>query len=237
MISLKCPWLIRMRRRRPTVCPIAEALETRTAPAVSVTASIGGLALPVISVTLPQPGSSVLQKVSLIVKSSSVDQQLHQEAALGKSVHDVTITLSDGTDGKDTIQLTNTFITSYRLIPGPAEDLPEVVLAFEGLTGRTGSITANVDDVMTPVISLSIPRAPNDEAAQPISLVVKLSPGLAKLSQDAENGKVIPEVEIALDDIGNDSTYSLDLSRVLISSIQYMGTGESPEAAITLVSR
>jgi type VI protein secretion system component Hcp len=66
---------------------------------------------------------------------------------------------------------------------------------------------------------------------------VKLSPGLAKLFRDAEKGTIIPEVEITLNKIGNGKTYTLGLSRVLISSIQYIRAGESPEAEITLVSR
>lgn len=117
-------------------------------------------------------------------------------------------------------------------------DEPEIALDLEGETGHTGSISADLDGVMPRVVSVTIPQATNSEAAQPITLVVKLSAGLPKLFQDAASGRVIRQAEITLDQIGNGSTYTIDLSQVFISSIQFVGGsgGEIPEAEITLVT-
>jgi type VI protein secretion system component Hcp len=228
----------RPRRMRHTAKPVAEDLESRTVLAVSVTANIGGPALPVVSMNLPQPTSAEVQKVFLILKASSADVQLARDAALGKVLHDVKITLSDSADGSDTIELTDALITSFRLVPGASSDVPEIALDLEGETGHIGSISADLDGVMPRVVSVTIPQATNSDVAQPITLVVKLSAGLPKLFQDAASGRVIRQAEITLDQIGNGSTYTINLSQVFISSIEFVGGpgGEIPEAEITLLT-
>ncbi|MFI5455563.1 MAG: hypothetical protein ACHRXM_08935 [Isosphaerales bacterium] len=107
--------------------------------------------------------------------------------------------------------------------------------ALEARTVLSISITANIDGVMPGVVSLTIPQ-PTTDRAQDISLVVKPSRGATTLFHDAATEKVIPEAEITLDRIGNGSTETIDLTRVLISSIQFVGAGDIPELKITLVA-
>ncbi len=151
----------------------------------------------------------------------------------GKSLHKVKITLSDSEQGKDTIHLRNAVITSYQLIQDPNQEEPSIALTLEGRTSHTGSIAANIDGVKPPVVSLMIPQ-PTSSGAQDVSLVMTVSKGVTKLFQDALTGKVIPEVEITLDRMGNGSTDTISLTSVLITSIQFVGTEDIPTVKVTL---
>ena len=245
MIAALCSWLMpaarQSRRRRPTAVPLAEALETRTVLSVSITANIGGVLPAVVSVTLPQPTRVGAQEVSLILRPSAALQQLARDAALGKTLHNVSITLSDGENGQDTIDFTRAVIASFRLIAGPASDEPLAAVTLQGLTGQPGSISADIGGARPHVISLTIPQTATssgqDVSPQHISLVAKVSPGVSELFQDADSGKVIPEVDFTLDQVGNGSIETISLTGVFISSIQFVGTGDIPEVDITLVSR
>jgi type VI protein secretion system component Hcp len=247
MITVLGSWLMpaarRPRRLRPTAQPLVEALETRTVLSISITANIGGVMPPVVSLTIPQPTNSRVQKISLVVKLSSADQQLFRDAATGKNLHNVSITLSDGENGTDTIDLNDAFITSYRLMASPDQEGVDVGLTLEGLTTQTGSISADIGGVMPHVVSLTIPQSnasdsrEQDSSPQQISLVAKLSPGVSKLFQGAESGKVIPEADITLHEIGNSSTETISLTGVFISSIQFVGATEVPELEFSLISR
>jgi type VI protein secretion system component Hcp len=235
--------LLRSRRRpasrgpRRTAWPFVEALETRTVLSVSITANIGGVTPPVISVTLPQPTRSGTETVSLTLRLSSDEQQLFRDAANGRILHNVSITLSNGKQLNDTIDLRDALIASYRLVAGANSDEPAIDVTLDGLVGRTGSITANIDGTVLPrVVSLTIPQA-STFGAQDISLVVKLSEGFSQFYHDAALGEVIPEVEITLDKVGNISTDTISLTDALIASIQFESAGDSPEAEITLVTR
>jgi len=239
MIAVLRSWLVpaarRQRRNRRIAQPLTEALETRTVLSVSITANIDGVMPAVVSLTTPQPTASGAQEISLVVKLSEGVTKLHLDAASGKILHNVSITLSDVENGTETIDLIDAVIASYRFIQGPAQDEPSIALTLVGETWQTGSIAANIDGVMPSVVSLTIPQ-PTTDRAQEISLVVKLSRGATTLFHDAATEKVIPAVEITLDRIGNGSTETIELKRVLISSIQFVGAADIPEVKITLVA-
>lgn len=215
--------------------PLMEALETRAVLSISITANIGGLTPPVESVTLPQPTGSGVQDVSLILRPSADDPQLFREGATGKILHAVTITLNDGKLGTDTITLTDAVIASYRLVPGPTRDQLAVALTLEGQIGREGSIAASINGVTPTVVSLTIPQPATSEA-QEISLVVKETEGVRKLFTDAATGKVLRNVEITLNRLGNGSNETISLTNVLISSIEFVGADDTPEVQIALAA-
>jgi hypothetical protein len=48
--------------------------------------------------------------------------------------------------------------------------------------------------------------------------------------------EVVPAAEITLDQIGNDSTATISLTKVLIFSIRFIASGEIPEVEITLAA-
>jgi hypothetical protein len=235
MIDVLRSWLMLAGRRpRPTrhaARPVGEDLEARVVLAGSVTASIGGLTPPVVSVTIPQSTRSGVQDISLILKPSADDPQLLKDFLAGKPLRDVRVTLSDGQLGKDRIRLRDALITSYQLIPGP-----RVALSLEGLTSHTGSIAADIDGVMTPVLSLTVPQ-PTGSGAQDVSLVAKVSKGVVKLFQDAAVGKVIPEADITLDRLGNGSNETIKLTGAVISTIRLVADGETPTVEVTLEAR
>jgi len=237
MIAMLRSWLMpagrRPRHAHPTARPVTEALETRAVLSGSIAANIGGLMPPVVSLTLPQPTGSGAQDVTLILRPSADDPQLIRDSLIGKILHKVNITLSDGKHGKDTIHLRNAVITSYQVIQNPNQEEPSIAVTFEGRTSHTGSITANIDGVTPPVVSLMIPQ-PKSSGVQDVTLVVKVTKGVAKLFQDAVTGKVIPEVEITLNRMGNGSTETISLTSVLISSIQFSANGDIPTANVTL---
>jgi type VI protein secretion system component Hcp len=240
MIDLLYPWCIpgirRPRHRQAVTRPIAEALETRSLLAGSITTNIAGLTPPVVSMTLPQPTGSGVQDVSLILRESKDDPQLAIDSASGKILHKVAITLSDGHNGQDTIHLRNALITSFQVMPGSNDQAPQIALTLEGQTAHAGSISANIDGVTPPVITLTIPQ-PATSGALDVSLLVKESKGIPKLVMDAEIGKIIPAVDIALDRIGNSHTETISLTNVVISSIQFVGGGDVPNVEITLVAQ
>jgi type VI protein secretion system component Hcp len=230
-------WLMPVRRRprptRPVARPVMEVLENRALMSSLNTVSIGGLTPPLVSLTLLQPKGSRVQDVSLILKSSAEDPQLLQDVQTGKKLQKVTITLSDGKNGEDTITLKNVVITSFQLIQNPNQEQPSIALTLEGLTSHTGSITANIDGVKPQVVSLTIPQ-PVSSGAQDLSLVVKASKGVTKLFQDAVTGKIIPAIKIILNRLGNDSTVAMSLTSVLIASIQLVGNGNNATVHVTL---
>jgi len=217
------------------VRPQIEALETRAVLSISITANIGGLTPPVTSVTLPRPMGAGLQDVSLILRASAEDQQLFRDAAAGRILQHVKITLSDGERGTDTIDMTDAVISSYRLVPGPTSDNPSIALTLLGRAEQSGSISATIDGATLSVVSMTIPESTSREASD-VSLVVKVSAGVTTLLQNAGEGKVITEVKIRLDGIGNGSTETITLKNVLISSFQYVGGGSSLEVEIHLVA-
>jgi type VI protein secretion system component Hcp len=226
----------RPRHHKAVTRPVAEVLETRALLAGSITANIAGLTPPVVSMTFPQPTGSGVQDVSLILRESKDDPRLAVDFASGKILHKVEITLSDGHNGQDTIHLRNALITSYQVIPGSNDHAPLIALTLEGQTQRAGSISANIDDVTPPVITLTIPQ-PTTSGAQDVTLLAKESKGIPKLVMDDEIGKIIPEVDITLDRIGNSHTETISLSNVVISSIQFVGGGDLPNVEISLVAQ
>jgi len=240
MIAVLRSWLVppgRPRRTGPAVRPVPEALETRAVLSGSITANIGGLTPPVVSVSLPQPGGSGVQDVSLVLRPSADDPQLLREFGTGKVLHQVQITLSDGLHGKDTIHLKDALITSYHLIQDPNQEEPSVALTLEGRVDHAGgSIAATIDGVTPPVVGLTIPQ-PTASGAQDVSLVVKVSRGVPQLFHDAETGKVIPEVAISLDRVGDGSIVAIGLTNVVIASIQFVGNGDIPTLEVTLVAQ
>jgi type VI protein secretion system component Hcp len=203
---------------------------------ISIAANLGGLTPPVVSVFLPQPDGSGIQDVSLVLKASAADPKLFMEAANGQILRQVKITLSDGAQGNDTIHLKDVVIASIQLIPVQNQQTPLVALTLEGLTRQTGSIAANIDGVTPAVISLTIPQ-PTGSGPQEISLVVKESKGVLRLYQDALQGKLIPEVQITLDQLGNPSTETILLTNALIASIQVDSSGDFPTVQISLVAQ
>jgi type VI protein secretion system component Hcp len=228
-------WSPRRRRSRTGLRPVPEALESREVLSLSIAANFNGLIPPVVSVTLPQPTVSGTQDVSLILKPSAADPQLFQDAADGKVLRHVKITLSDGVGGRDTIRFRNALITSIQLVQGNNQQTPLVALTVEGLVGKNGSIAANVDGVTPRVVSLSIPPPPAS-GPQQISLVIRESAGVTKLFQDAVKGKSIPEVDITLDRLGNQTTDTIILSHAIIASFQVLDTGDFPTVQISLVA-
>ena len=225
----------RPRRTRPTARPLTEPLEPRAVLSASITANIGGLTPPVVSVTVPQPGGSGKQDVSLILTPSVADTQLFTDLLSGKILQKVSITRSDGEHGKDTIGLRDALISSYQSNQNRGKDEPSVAISIEGVTSRAGSIAANIDGVTPHVVSLTVSR-PSASGEQNISLIVTLSKGVTNLFNDAATGKDIPEVDITLNRIGNASTDTIRLSKVLISSIQDVGAGDVPEVEINLAA-
>jgi type VI protein secretion system component Hcp len=240
MIALLYPWRIpgsrRPRHRQAVTRPIAEALETRSLLAGSISANIAGLTPPVVSMTLPQPAGSGVQDVSLILRASKDDPQLAIDSASGKILHKVEITLSDGHNGQDTIHLRNALITSFQVMPGSNDQAPVIALTLEGQTAHTGSISANIDGVTPAVITLTIPQPPTSGALD-VSLLAKVSNGTPKLFTDAAIGKIIQAVDITLDQIGNSHSETISLTNVVISSIQLVGGGDVPNVEITLVAQ
>jgi type VI protein secretion system component Hcp len=240
MIAVLRSWLVPTSRRPRRNCfaarPVPEALETRAVLSDSITASIGGLMPPVVSVTLTQPTGSGVQEVSLNLKPSADDPQLFRDVVTGKILHNVKITLSDGAHGKDTIGLNDAVITSYRLIQNPFQAVPSIAITVEGQTGHTGSIAANIDGVMPPVVSLTIPQ-PTAYGAPGVSLVVQASKGVPQLFRDVATGKIIPKVAITLNQVGNGSTETISLTSVLISSIRFIGNGNIPTVELSLVGQ
>jgi type VI protein secretion system component Hcp len=239
MIDGVRPWLMpvaRQPRRCRLACqPLLEPVEARPLLSASLTADIGGLTLAVVSLKMPQPTASRTQDISLVVKPSKGVTKLLQDYETGKILHNVSITLNLGKHGKDTIDLKNAVIASYQVIQDPSLDEPEIALSLDGQTKRTGSITATIDGITPAVVSLTIPR-PTSSGAQDISLVVKVSEGVKNLFADTETGKVIPEVEISLDQVGNGSIETISLTNALISSIQFVSAGDIREVAITLAA-
>jgi hypothetical protein len=202
----------------------------------SITVSLDGLTPPVVSVSLPQPGGAGVLDVSLILRPSADDRQLLRDFLLGQPLRRVQITLSDGAHGQDTIHLRNAVITSYRLTQDTTQGAPSVALTLEGLTSHAGPIAAAIDGVTPPVVSLTVPQ-PTASGAQDISLVVRVTRGISQLFQDVDAGKVIPEVAITLNQVGNGSTATVVLSDVVISSIRVVGDGDIPTVEVDLVAR
>jgi type VI protein secretion system component Hcp len=239
MIAPLRAWLVPVRRRprrsRTGVRPGPEALESRDVLSLSIAADFNGLMPPVVSGTLPQPTVSGIQDVSLVLKPSAANPQLFKDAAEGKVLRHVNITLSDGVGGRDTIRLKDALITSIQLILGQNQQTPLVALTVESLAGKNGSIAANVDGVTPPVVSLTIPPPPAS-GPEEISLVIRESAGVTKLFQDAVEGKSIPEVDITLDRLGNPRTDTIILSHAIIASFQILDTGDIPNVQISLVA-
>jgi type VI protein secretion system component Hcp len=202
---------------------------------ISIAVNFGGLMPPVVSVTLPQPTVSGVQDASLVLKPSAADPQLFKDAADGKVLRHVKITLSDGAEGRDTIHLTDALITSIHLVQGQNQQTPLIALTVEGRAVQNGSIAANVDGVTPSVVSLTIPQPPAS-GPQEISLVIEESAGVTKLFQDAVEGKSIPEVDITLDRLGNPTTDTIILTHAIIASIQVQNTGDVPTVQISLVA-
>jgi hypothetical protein len=228
-------WSPRRRRSRTRVRPVPEALESREVLSLSIAANFNALMPPVVGVTLPQPTLSGTQDVSLVLKPSAADPQLFQDAAAGKFLRHVKITLSDGVGGTDTIHLSDALITSIQYVQGNDQEVPLVALTVEGLVGKTGSISANVDGVTPKVVSLAIPPPPASGPRQ-ISLVIQDSAGVPKLLFDAAEGKDIPEVDITLHQLGNPTTDTIILGHAIIASFQVLDTGDIPTVKIGLVA-
>jgi hypothetical protein len=240
MIAALRSWLEpagrRPRRSRRDIRPGTEALETRAVLSISITASIGGLTLPVTSVMLRPPKRVGVQEVSLILSPSGDDEQFVREAAEGRLPEPVKITLSDGEVGTDTIAMTDALISSFRLVSAPSAVQPSIVLTIYGRTEQSGSISATLNGLTLPVVSVTLPRSTSEEASK-ISLVVKVSQGVTTFLKDASQGKVMPEVKITLDRIGNGSTATIILKDVLISSYQFLSAGETRVFLIRLVAK
>jgi hypothetical protein len=122
MIAPLRAWLVPVRRRQRRshtgVRPVPEALESRDVLSISIAANFGGLMPPVVGVTLPQPTVSGIEDVSLVLEPSRADPQLLTDAADGKVLQHVKITLNDGAGGTDSIHLRDALITSIHLVQG-----------------------------------------------------------------------------------------------------------------------
>jgi type VI protein secretion system component Hcp len=239
MIARLPAWLVPVRRRprrsRTRIRPIPEALESREVLSISIAVNFGGLMPPVVSANLPQPTVSGIEDISLVLKPSAAAPQLFKDAANGTVLRHVKITLSDGAGGRDSIHLSNALITSIHVVQGQNQQTPLIALTVEGRAGQNGSIAANIDGVTPAVVSLTIPQPPAS-GPQKISLVVKESAGVAKLFQDALEGKSIPEVDITLERLGNPTTGTIILTHAIIASFQVLDTGDLPNVQITLVA-
>jgi type VI protein secretion system component Hcp len=239
MIATPSSWF--MAATRPGPCrarrlaqPVADALETRRVLSNSISTNIGGLIQPVLSLTIPAPAAgSEAQDLSMVVNISHNDQKLFKDAETGKVLRNVSITLNSGKHAKDTITLVDAVIASYQLSPTPSGDKPTVTLTLDGQTRHTGSMSATLDGVSIPLLSLTIPQAA-DSSGRGISLVAKLSAATRNLLVDADTGKLLPAVQLTLDDIGNGLTETISLANVLISSVQFEGGTSTPAVEINL---
>lgn len=160
MIALFRSWLAparRQRRIRHAARPLAEALEIRSVLSVSITANIGGVTPTVLSLSIPQPATPETQDISLVLKLNKGVTKLFHDAASGKVLHNVTITLSSGRRQKDTIDLIHAVVASYQLVQNPGQEVPTVALVLDGQTRHSGSIAATINGATPSVVSLTIP--------------------------------------------------------------------------------
>ncbi len=239
MIALFRSWLAparRQRRIRHAARPLAEALEIRSVLSVSITANIGGVTPTVLSLSIPQPATPETQDISLVLKLNKGVTKLFHDAASGKVLHNVTITLSSGRRQKDTIDLIHAVVASYQLVQNPGQEVPTVALVLDGQTRHSGSIAATINGATPSVVSLTIPP-PATSGAQNISVVVKLSESVTELIRESEDGKLLPAVQFTLDQIGNGSIETISLTNALISSYQFTSAGDLPEVQINLASQ
>lgn len=227
----------RRHRCRRVIRPAAEPLEDRAVPAGSITATFDGLAVPATEVTLPQPPSNGEQLVSLTLRASSAIPTLFRDAASGKILKSVAITLDQiGNTTKDTITLTSALIASVKVVNNPSANLPTYVVTVEGRTTPAGSITATFDDLTAPVINVTL-MPPLASGAQKVSLTLAASSAIPTLFQDSVTGKPITTAEIGLVNDGNSVTDTVTLKDALITSFQTLGgvTG-LPTYVVTLES-
>ncbi len=145
------------------------------------------------------------------------------------------ITLSDGEGGTDTIDLTDAVNSSYGLVPGPNSDEPSIALNLIGRAEQTGSISVTIGEATLPVVSVTIPQSTGRELTD-VSPLLKASAGITAFVKDAGEGKVVPEVKINFDRIGNGLSETIILKNVLVSSVQYVSGGTGLEVKVQLMA-
>jgi type VI protein secretion system component Hcp len=115
---------------------IALTVEGRAGQNGSIAANVDGVTPTVVSLTIPQPPASGPQEISLVIKESKGVTKLFQDAAQGKSIPEVDITLDRlGNPTTDTIILTHAIIASFQVLE--TGDIPNVEI---GLVAETETI-------------------------------------------------------------------------------------------------
>ncbi len=207
----------------------------RATPPGSITASFGGLAAPVINVTLTPALSSVGQTITLTLAVSSATPTLFQDVASGKHINPVTIALiSDGNGATDTLTLEDAAITSFRLVNGSTGQ-PTDVVTVTGLNAPVPKPTATVtfDGSSPPVLGVVL--APPSSGVQQATITLGLSAEDVPLIIDAILGRPIKTVSVVQSE-GDGPPVTTILSNALITSFRLALTPSGNRSVvITLV--
>ena len=203
-------------------------------PSQTVTARIGQSVLPVVSVTLSQPSSTGMQTVSLTLMPSPVEKVILKDFRTGKPLKKIKIALQDASGSNGVISLTDVAIASFETLntsnggSSDRESQADYEITLVIMPHRSGSITASIDGLHPPVLSVSLLK-PNALGEKRVSLSLAPSAADPQLMSDALRVRHLAQVTVMLPPDDTSAGKKLTLTNVLVVSVTGPPTGAASD--------
>ena len=201
-------------------------------PSQTVTARIGQFKPPVASVTLSKPSSSGIQTVSLTLMPSPAEKAILKDFQTGKPLKKIKIALQDASGSNGVISLTDAAIASFETLnttnggSSDRESQADYEITLVIMPHRSGSITASIDGLHPPVLSVSLLK-PNALGEKRVSLSLAPSAADPQLMSDALRVRHLAQVTVMLPPDDASAGKTLTLTSVLVVSVTGPPTGAS----------